>query len=135
MLTDEDDWVFDPFGGSCVTEEVAERLGRHWTCCELHEEFLQGALGRFAPDSATQPDVRRPDGTSSYYRMPHPGLLWNGADGPMLPADGGKQRILVQRDAHVNLSPKHPDESETVEDDPLQMKLLDSPQSYDVDDV
>lgn len=133
MLTDEDDWVFDPFGGSCVTGEVAERLGRHWICCELNEEYLQGALGRFAADSATQPDVRRPDDESSYYRMPHPGILWNGADGPMLPPDGGKQRILVGREANTNSSPRHQDESETVESDHLQMRLLDSPQSYDTD--
>ncbi|MFO7633476.1 MAG: site-specific DNA-methyltransferase, partial [Caldilinea sp.] len=45
MLTDENDEVFDPFGGSCVTGEVSERLRRHWTCCELNEEYLQGALG------------------------------------------------------------------------------------------
>lgn len=47
MLTDQGDHVVDPFAGSCVTGEVCERLKRRWTCCELDEEYLQGALGRF----------------------------------------------------------------------------------------
>ena len=32
MLTDKDNFVFDPFGGSCVTGEVSERLQRSWLC-------------------------------------------------------------------------------------------------------
>ena len=47
MLTDTDDLVIDPFGGSCVTGAVSERLGRRWTCCDTNEEYLLGALGRF----------------------------------------------------------------------------------------
>lgn len=47
MLTDPGDHVLDPFSGSCVTGAVAERLGRRWTCCELKEEYLQGAMARF----------------------------------------------------------------------------------------
>ncbi|MDR1490184.1 MAG: site-specific DNA-methyltransferase [Desulfovibrio sp.] len=39
-MTDEGDTVFDPFGGSCVTGEVAECLNRKWICCELLEEYL-----------------------------------------------------------------------------------------------
>ena len=31
------DVVLDPFGGSCITGEVAERLGRKWVCAELVE--------------------------------------------------------------------------------------------------
>jgi site-specific DNA-methyltransferase (cytosine-N4-specific) len=27
-----------------------------------------------------------------YYRVPRPGLLWNGTDGELLQADGGKKR-------------------------------------------
>jgi len=40
MLTDTGDLVLDPFAGSCVTGEVAERLGRRWVCVELLEEYL-----------------------------------------------------------------------------------------------
>ncbi|MCB9980246.1 MAG: site-specific DNA-methyltransferase [Rhodospirillales bacterium] len=48
MLTDPGDMVLDPFGGSCVTGEVAERLDRQWICCEMLDEYLEGAVGRFA---------------------------------------------------------------------------------------
>lgn len=52
MLTDEGDWVIDPFAGSCVTGAVAERLQRNWVCCDTNEEYLLGALGRFVnPDT------------------------------------------------------------------------------------
>ena len=49
MLTDPGDLVLDPFAGSCVTGAIAEQLGRRWTCCELDEEFLKGAMARFEP--------------------------------------------------------------------------------------
>ncbi len=48
MLTDEGDLVIDPFAGSCVTGAVSERLERRWVCCDTNEEYLLGALGRFA---------------------------------------------------------------------------------------
>ena len=47
FLTDEDDVVLDPFAGSCVTGEVSEELERRWICCEIDEEYLNGARGRF----------------------------------------------------------------------------------------
>jgi len=49
FLTNAGDVVYDPFGGSCVTAEVCERLGRRWITSELNEEFLKGALSRFQP--------------------------------------------------------------------------------------
>jgi site-specific DNA-methyltransferase (cytosine-N4-specific) len=49
FLTDAGDTVLDPFGGSCVTGAVAEALGRKWVCCEMSEEYLNGALARFEP--------------------------------------------------------------------------------------
>ena len=93
MLTDKGDLVFDPFGGSCVTGEVSERLGRRWVCSELQEEYLQGAIGRFTPGGMAS--VKSPAKSSlddSYYRIARPGLMWNGLDGEELPADGGKKR-------------------------------------------
>lgn len=93
MLTDAGDLVVDPFAGSCVTGEVAERLGRQWVCAELVEDYLAGALCRFPPLS--NGTVRQPgkvDDDANYYRIPRPGVLWNGTDGDPLPADGGKAR-------------------------------------------
>jgi DNA modification methylase len=49
FLTEPGDMVLDPFGGSCVTGAVAETLDRRWTCCEMSEEYLHGALSRFKP--------------------------------------------------------------------------------------
>jgi DNA modification methylase len=96
MLTDKGDVVFDPFGGSCVTGEVAERLKRKWVCSELSEEYLTGALGRFQQENGTYEQqaklLRDEDEDSNYYRLPHPGILWNGDNGDSLPEDGGKRR-------------------------------------------
>ena len=98
MTTDPGDVVLDPFGGSCVTGEVAERLERKWICVELIEAYLQGAKGRFkgpeelplanAPKAAK---VAKPN-DDGYYRIPRPGLLWNGSDAHPLAEDGGRQR-------------------------------------------
>lgn len=50
FLTDPGDLVVDPFGGSCITGAVSEAMGRKWACCDLSEEYLQGALARFTPN-------------------------------------------------------------------------------------
>lgn len=59
MTTDPGDFVFDPFGGSCVTGAVSEALGRHWACVEMNASYLEGAIARFegvpAPLSADKP--------------------------------------------------------------------------------
>lgn len=47
MTTDPGDFVFDPFGGSCVTGAVAESLGRSWACVEMNASYLAGAMARF----------------------------------------------------------------------------------------
>lgn len=47
FLTREGDKVLDPFGGSNVTGEVAERLGRKWMCFERNQEYLEGSKFRF----------------------------------------------------------------------------------------
>ena len=46
FLTDEGDVVFEPFGGSGTTAEVAERLGRRWIMTEKSLTYLQGASFR-----------------------------------------------------------------------------------------
>lgn len=96
MLTDPSDLILDPFGGSCITGEVAQRLGRRWICSELVEDYLVGALGRFVSRS-DPPKVSKPkrDEDEGYYRLPHPALMWNDDDGrqaPPLAPDGGRSR-------------------------------------------
>lgn len=90
MLTDTGDVVFDPFGGSCVTGEVCESLGRVWSCCEIMPEYIEGAKGRFATmeQSGNGKDT-------SHYKIYSPSVLWNGSgteDHEPLPLDGGKKR-------------------------------------------
>lgn len=87
MLTNKGDTVLDPFGGSCVTGEVCERLARRWTCVDLEEEYLRGALGRFVERPAAPARS-----TDEYYKVPRPGLLWNGEAAEDLPEDGGRTR-------------------------------------------
>lgn len=93
MLTDSGDLVIDPFAGSCVTGEVCERLGRNWICVELLEEYCEAALGRFErdPREIAKP-ATKPEDQSNYYRIPRPGILWNGAGGEPLQVDGGRTR-------------------------------------------
>ena len=93
LATDPGDLVLDPFGGSCVTGEVAERLGRRWICIEVAEEYLRGARGRFeeSEQRCGTPRGSRKAG-EGYYRIPHPGLLWEENDGEPLPKDGGRKR-------------------------------------------
>jgi site-specific DNA-methyltransferase (cytosine-N4-specific) len=96
MLTDAGDTVVDPFGGSCVTGEVCERLGRRWVCIDNCEEYLHGALGRFEqpPKAGSALD---PEAQSNFYKVPRPGILWNGNQYDTLPEDGGqKRRIKTQ---------------------------------------
>lgn len=89
MLTDKGDLVVDPFAGSCVTGEVAERLGRQWICVDNVEEYLEGAIGRFNEENL----VSNGSQDEIYYKIPRPGLLWDGDDDEEpLPEDGGRQR-------------------------------------------
>jgi site-specific DNA-methyltransferase (cytosine-N4-specific) len=47
LCTDPGDLVLDPFAGSNVTGEAAERLGRRWLAIELIREYLEGSRFRF----------------------------------------------------------------------------------------
>lgn len=51
FLTDENDLVLDPFGGSNTTGSVAESLDRRWISVEADRGYVDGSLGRF-PDLA-----------------------------------------------------------------------------------
>lgn len=86
MLTDAGDLVVDPFAGSCVTGAVAEALDRRWVCCELDEQYLEGAMARFTPQ--VQP---LSNGKDVLYEIAPPCPM------PLdtshkLPADGGRGR-------------------------------------------
>jgi DNA modification methylase len=96
MLTDAGDLVVDPFAGSCMTGETAERIHRRWICCELRDDYLQGALGRFQPKghfaAAQEKGPSNQGMEKDFYRIAKPGGLWNGVEGPELQADGGFKR-------------------------------------------
>lgn len=87
MCTDQEDMVLDPFGGSCVTGEVAERLGRKWACCDTVEEYLKGAVGRF-----TQDNVSMMESVEISYPLYRPGYLWDQIPKEKLDSDGGQIR-------------------------------------------
>lgn len=130
MLTDQRDLVVDPFAGSCVTGEVAERLGRRWICGELRADYVQGALGRFVeqPPSATTPasaagvtaqlaftdmlaerrDVdalELPEDSTKFYKFPRPGLLWDDSETTALRPDGGRSRQMKPSDVPNEATP------------------------------
>ncbi|MGQ0636339.1 MAG: DNA-methyltransferase [Planctomycetaceae bacterium] len=103
MLTEPGDFVFDPFAGSCVTGEVAERLKRKWACCDLVEDYLRGSLARFQRGGSVGPTQQtlfvagQNRNGDSFYRVYHPGSLWNGnTDGP-LQENGGRERLPKPR--------------------------------------
>lgn len=89
MLTDPGDIVVDPFAGSCVTGEVAERLDRKWICSEIVEEYVKGGISRFQGNL--------PNGKTKVpsYSVYNPSVLWNGIrnDDPLF-EDGGKKRSI-----------------------------------------
>ena len=78
-----------------MTGEVCERTDRRWTCIELVPEYCEAALGRFirVPGEVAKP-AANPKDPSNYYRVPRPGILWNGGHNDSLPKDGGKKRRL-----------------------------------------
>ena len=86
MLTDEGDLVVDPFAGSCVTGAVSERLRRKWICCELEEDYVRGAVGRFTGTHGTRVDSAQP------YRILPPCTVPYSAGRDLRPLDGGQIR-------------------------------------------
>jgi DNA modification methylase len=53
FLTDEDDLVLDPFGGSNTTGYSAERLGRRWISIEADRVYAACSVARFLPERAS----------------------------------------------------------------------------------
>jgi site-specific DNA-methyltransferase (cytosine-N4-specific) len=48
FLTEDNDLVLDPFGGSNTTGAVAEQHGRRWITVEPDPDYVLGSRGRFA---------------------------------------------------------------------------------------
>ncbi len=128
MLTDAQDLVVDPFAGSCVTGEAAEKTNRKWICCELVPEYVKGALGRFKP--GRRAEYRTPKVTAgqveNFYRAFKPGLMWNGAYEALLPKDGGAKRVARKGTSSAGSIIKY----KSDEEKPTQMKLLESQMAY-----
>ena len=112
MLTDPGDLVFDPFAGSCVTGEVAERLKRKWICCDNVADYLEGARGRFKKEqSEIFPDLpENKNAKETFYKIYHPSAMWNRLQDDPLSEDGGQKRQIGSKvtypksdtDAEVN---------------------------------
>jgi site-specific DNA-methyltransferase (cytosine-N4-specific) len=56
MLTEPNDLVVDPFGGSLTTGAVAEKLERRWVSGEMVEEYLKAGTFRFG-ESESNPKL------------------------------------------------------------------------------
>lgn len=106
MLTDPGDLVVDPFAGSCVTGAVADTLKRKWICCELSEEYLQGAMSRFQPNVVPLPRERE-----ATYEIAAPCSLPIDENSTPLFADGGKKRPPEIK----RLAPAREDESPSLQ--------------------
>ncbi|GBD12577.1 Modification methylase PvuII [bacterium HR24] len=50
FLTEPGDVVLDPFAGSNVTGEAAQRLNRYWIAIEIIRDYLEGSKFRFEQD-------------------------------------------------------------------------------------
>lgn len=104
MLTDIDDFVLDPFAGSCVTGEVCERLLRRWVCCETVEEYIEGAKGRFTSEESINNEASNDPG---YYKIYSSTSLWQDNDLEIeekLPKDGGKKRPTKRENSESKIS-------------------------------
>ncbi len=58
FLTDEQDIVLDPFGGSNTTGSVAEEMSRRWISIEADRKYADGSRGRFAQLSDETQDAK-----------------------------------------------------------------------------
>lgn len=88
MTTDPGDFVLDPFGGSCVTGMVAERLNRRWACVEKNADYLNGAVARLNGEGIALASDR----PAVAYSIHSPcAIPMNEAETPLV-KDGGKRR-------------------------------------------
>ena len=108
MLTDVGDSVLDPFAGSCVTGEVSEKLSRQWVCCEIVEEYIEGAKGRFVAAENINNEASNDPG---YYKIYNSAGLWQDGDlefEEKLPKDGGKKRPVKRQNGVTEKTKRQP---------------------------
>lgn len=104
MLTDPEELVFDPFAGSCVTGEVAERLKRRWICCDNVQEYLAGALGRFENrETPLFPNLpQNKHAKEVFYKIYHPSAMWSRLEDDPLSEGGGLSRDLRSKTEYAH---------------------------------
>jgi DNA modification methylase len=131
MLTDIGDTVLDPFAGSCVTGEVCERLKRHWLCCEIVPEYVEGAKGRFSRDRKETDAPTDP----GHYKIYSPVNLWGDVENDeLLSEDGGrerpKQKYVPEKEPEVH-KPQNGHVDQNQEEVALtQLQLLSQQEEY-----
>jgi DNA modification methylase len=133
MLTEKDDLVIDPFAGSCVTGEVAERLQRNWVCIDSVEEYLKGAVGRFNKANFQENGKKE----EVYYKIPRPGLLWedNENEEEALPSDGGRKRPKKQNTKAPSSSTAKFENNQDLSKSTVQYEMFEKPTTkYDEND-
>lgn len=59
FLTNPNDLIFDPFGGSNTTGMVAEVLKRKWISCEKNLDYIKGSLIRFFDENKSTDIIKR----------------------------------------------------------------------------
>ena len=59
FLTDEEDIVFDPFGGSNSLGMVSEKLKRNWISSELNIDYIKGSIIRFHNETEATDHIKR----------------------------------------------------------------------------
>lgn len=96
FLTNKNDVVIDPFAGSCMTGYVAEQMQRIWTCCELDQVYIDGAMGRFTQeDTELSTDFSQTMRRDPYPIYPPQSILDD--DEAPLVIDGGRRRPVSKR--------------------------------------
>lgn len=105
MLTNAGDTVLDPFGGSCVTGEASERSARRWICCELDEEYVEGAKGRFVGYENPLFQQEASSKRMEPYEIPPPNALLADETAIPLVEDGGRRRPAPEKKIEDNGTP------------------------------
>ncbi len=127
MLTEKGDLVVDPFAGSCITGEVAEKLERNWLCVDIIEDYLAAASGRFNKENLKTNGPQE----EVYYKIPRPGLLWDHEeDSEPLPEDGGRKRPRKRKEVR-SISPESVVKENDQETEPsvIQYRLFEKANS------
>lgn len=96
FLTDKNDVIIDPFAGSCMTGYVAEQMKRIWTCCELEQIYIDGAMGRFVQeDTELSTNFSQMIRRDPYPIYP-PQFILDDEETPLV-QDGGRRRPVSKR--------------------------------------